>query len=224
MRYFMEELGELQKRLLEMSGLVESAIRDSAALLAERHEAGARQILQNEARINQMEIEIDEFANGLMALHQPANGDQRLLTAVIKISGDLERMGDQVVPIAERALALAERPPLKPSLDIAVLAQLAESMVHEILDAFVKRDADLALRVLHSDEAAGELRDAILQELVGLMERDPATITRALDLILITRNLERIADDDAEIAEDVGHLVRGLDAQQQEKIRIAGSQ
>lgn len=207
LRYFMEELEELQKRLLEMSCLVESAIHDSVALLGERRAGEVRQILRNEARINRMEIEIDDFVLGLLALHQPPNGNSRLLTAVIKIGSDLERMGDLVIQIVGRALALAEQPPMKAPLDMVALAQLAESMVHQILEAFLKRDAQLALSVIGSDKVVGELRDAVIEELSGLMERDPATVTRALDLILITRNLERIAGDAAEIAEDLGRLI-----------------
>jgi phosphate transport system protein len=211
MRHFLEELEELQGRLLEMGGLVESAIYNSVLALTERSEARARQVLNNEARINQMEIAIDDCAVRLLALQQPMARDLRFLTAAIKINSDLERMGDLAVNIVERALSLMRQPPVKPLIDIPKLAQLAESMVHKSLDSFVRRDAELARQVLLSDDAVDELRDAIYEELVSFMERDPSTVSRSLDLIFVARNLERVADHATNIAEDVVFLVQGVD-------------
>ena len=128
MRHFLEELEELQKRLLEMGGLVESAIHDSVRSLTEKDEDLARQVLLNEARINQMEIEIDDLITRLLALQQPMAKDLRLLTAAIKINNDLERMGDLAVNIVERSLSLIRQLPVKPLIDIPQMARLAESM------------------------------------------------------------------------------------------------
>jgi phosphate transport system protein len=211
MRHFLAELEELQQRLLEMGGLVESSISNSVLALSERSEAHALQVLTREARINQMEIEIDDFAVSLLALQQPMARDLRFLTVAIKINSDLERMGDLAVNIVQRALSLMRQPLVKPLIDIPQLARLAESMVHKSLDAFVRRDAEMARQVLLSDDAVDDLRDAIYEELVGFMERDPSTVSRSLDLIFVARNLERIADHSTNIAEDVVFLVQGVD-------------
>ena len=211
MRHFIEELEDLRKQLLEMAGLVELAVHDSVLSLMERDQERAQRVLVNEARINQMEIRIDELATRLLALNQPMARDLRFLTAALKINNDLERMGDLAVNIVERALSLMTQPPVKPLIDIPRMAQLAESMVRNSLDSFVKRDAELARSVLLSDDAVDDLRDTISKELVGFMEHDPSTVSRALDLILVSRNLERIADHATNIAEDVLFVVQGVD-------------
>jgi len=211
LRHFQEALEELQRRLLEMAGLVESAIHNSVLSLTERDEERAQQVLLSEARINQMEIEIDDLATQLLALQQPMAKDLRFLTAAIKINNDLERMGDLAVNIVERALSLLRHPAVKPLIDIPRMARLAESMVRSSLDSFVKRDSELARTVLVSDDAVDDLRDAIYGELVRFMEREPSAISRALDLLFVARNLERIADHATNIAEDVLFLVQGID-------------
>jgi phosphate transport system protein len=211
LRHFFEELQELQKRLLEMGGLVETAVHDSVVALTERNEERAEQVLRNEARVNQMEIDIDNFAVRLLACYQPMAGDLRFLTAAIKINNDLERIGDLAVNTVERALSLLRQPEVKPLIDVPKLAGLAETMVRKSLDAFVHRDAQLARGVLLSDDAVDDLRDTIYHELIGFMERDPATISRALDLLFVARNLERIADHATNIAEDVVFLIQGID-------------
>jgi len=211
LRHFIEELEDLRKLLLEMAGLVELAVHESVVSLTDRDPERAQQVLVGEARINQMEIRIDELATRLLALHQPMAKDLRFLTAAIKINNDLERIGDLAVNIVERSLSLIGQPPVKPLIDIPRMAGLAESMVHRSLDSFVKGDAELARTVLLSDDAVDELKDLICRELVSFMERDPSTIARALDLILVTRNLERIADHATNIAEDVLFLVQGVD-------------
>ncbi len=211
MRHFIEELERLRGQLLEMGGLVETAVRQSIRALTGRDPAPARQVLADEARINRMQIEIDDSAVRLIALHQPMAGDLRLLTAAIKINSDLERMGDLAVNIAERSLSLMKQAPVKPLIDMPKLADLTESMVHKSLDSFVRKDAAMAREVLTSDDAVDELRDTIYQELIGFMERDPTTISRSLDLLFVARNLERIADHATNIAEDVVFLVQGVD-------------
>ena len=211
MRHFDQQLDDLRKRLLEMSGLVESAIYRSILALTEKDEQQAVQALQNESRINQMEIEIDDLATGLLALEQPVATDLRFITAAIKINNDLERMGDHAVNIAERALSLIHEPLVKPLIDIPHMANLVESMVRKALDAFVKRDGDLAREILVSDDAVDHMRDSVYSELVAYMEKDPSIIRQCLDLIFVARNLERIAYHATNIAEDVVFLVDGID-------------
>ncbi len=204
------EFENLQMCLLEMAGLVEAAIHGSVGALTERNEGLAQKVMRNEARINQMEIQIDRLALDLLAGPQ-AGTNLRFLTAAIKINSDLERMGDLAVNIVERALSLIRQPPVKPLIDIPQMAKLAESMVRRSLDAFVRRDPEMAHSVLLSDDAVDDLRDAIYRELVQFMQNDPSTISRALDLIFVARNLERIADHATNIAEDVLFLVQGVD-------------
>lgn len=211
MRHFEEELDKLQRRLLEMAGLVELAIHLSVRSVAERDKEQAQRVLRNEARVNLMQIEIDEVATRLLALHQPMAKDLRLLTAAIKINSDLERMGDLAVNIVERSMDLMRWPPVKPLIDIPRMAELAESMVRKSLNAFVKRDAELARSVLLSDDAVDDLKDSVYQELIQYMQSDPSIIPGAFDLIFVAHNLERVADHATNIAEDVLFLVKGID-------------
>jgi phosphate transport system protein len=214
-----EGLDELKKKLLEMSGLVESAVYRSVLSLVEKDYDQAQQVLRNEARINQMEIEIDDLATRLLALQQPTAGDMRFITAAIKINNDLERMGDLAVNITERALSLMHEPVVRPLIDIPQMANLAESMVRKTLDSFVKGDADLARSVLVSDDAVDDLRDAIYKELIRFMQKDPSSIPQALDLVFVARNLERIADHATNIAEDVLFMVQGVDVRHHAEAR-----
>jgi phosphate transport system protein len=211
MVHFREELDELQRRLLEMAGLVESAIHQSIRALVHRDEQAAKDVLWKEAQINQKDIEIDEFATRLLALYQPMARDMRFLTAVIKMNGDLERMGDLAVNITERALSLMQEAPVKPLIDIPRMASLAETMVRNSLDALVTRDEALARTVLVSDDEVDQLKDAVYKELVTFMQEQSTTIPRAVDLMFIAHNLERIADHATNIAEDVLFLMKGID-------------
>jgi len=194
-----------------MSGLVESAIFRSVTALTTLDRELARSVISNEEKINLMEIEIDDAATRLLALHQPMASDLRFLTAAIKINNDLERMGDLAVKIAERALSLMEQPPVKPEIDIPQVARLAESMVRRSLDAFVKRDSELARSVLTADDEVDDLRSAIYEELIRNMQAEPATIPQCVNLMSVVRSLERIADHSTNIAEDVLYLVEGID-------------
>ncbi len=205
------EFEPLQIRLLEMGGLVEAAIHASVGALTARDENQAQTVLRNEARINQLEMQIDRLALDLLAGPQAKGDNLRFLTSAIKINSDLERMGDLAVNIVERAISLIHQPPVKPLIDIPQMAKLAESMVRRSLDAFVRRDPEMAHSVLLSDDAVDDLRDGIYRELVQFMHDDPATISRALDLIFVARNLERIADHATNIAEDVVFLIKGVD-------------
>jgi phosphate transport system protein len=211
MRHFDELLDELRKRLVEMSGLVESAIHQSVRSLVERNEELARQVLRGESRINQMEIEIDDLATALLALDQPVASDLRFITAAIKINTNLERMGDKAANIAERSIALLAEPRIEALVDMPHLANLVQAMVKKALDAFVNKDSELARSVLMSDDAVDELRDAMFSELIEHMQRDPTTVRQCVDLIFVARSLERIADHCTNIAEEVLFAVEGID-------------
>jgi phosphate transport system protein len=219
LRHFVEELDQLKTKLLEMSSLVEAAIQRSISAVTQKDRTAADEVFRNEARINAIEVEIDEFAINLLALHQPMAADLRLIVAALKINTDLERMGDLSVNIAQRAMSLIEEPVIKPMIDIPHIAGLVQSMVRKSLDAFVTRDAELARSVLASDDAVDSLRTASYHELVSFMERDPENIKAALDLLAITRNLERLADHSTNIAEDVLFLVKGIDVRHHAEAR-----
>ena len=219
MRHFVEELEQLKTKLLEMSSLVEASIQRSIGAVINKDRGAAEQVFRSEARINEIEIEIDEFAINLLALQQPMAADLRLIVAALKINTDLERMGDLSVNIAQRATSLIQEPVIKPMIDIPHIAGLVQSMVRKALDAFVTRDADLARSVLASDDAVDSLRTACYHELVSFMEKDPQNIKQALDLLAVTRNLERIADHSTNIAEDVLFLVKGVDVRHHAEAR-----
>jgi phosphate transport system protein len=219
-RHFIEELELLKTKLLEMSSLVEAAIQRSISAVTQKDPGAAAEVFKNEARINAIELEIDEFAVNLLALQQPMAADLRLIVAALKINTDLERMGDLSVNIAQRAMSLMEEPVIKPMIDIPHIAGLVQSMVRKALDAFVMRDADLARSVLASDDAVDSLRSACYHELVSFMEKDPQNIMPALDLLNVTRSLERIADHSTNIAEDVLFLVKGIDVRHHAEARL----
>lgn len=219
MKHFAEELEELKNRLLEMGGLVESAIYRSVAAVVEKDAHQAQQVLKNEARINQMEIEIDELATRLLATQQPMAVDLRFLTAALKINNDLERMGDLAVNIVERALSLMHEPVLRPVIDIPQMAKLTESMVGKSLDAFVRSDAELARAVLLSDDAVDELRDSVYEELISFMRENPDNVRPGVNLMFVARSLERLADHATNIAEDVLFLVHGVDVRHHAEVR-----
>jgi phosphate transport system protein len=220
LRRFYRQLEDLQTRLLEMGGHVESAIHNSIGALVDRDEARARQVLANEPYIDALEIEIDDFAVRLMALNQPMARDMRLLAATIKINNDLERMGDLAAHIAERALSLMQLPPVR-ILDIPHLAQLAWAMVHDSLNALVSQDAGLAQRVLLSDDEVDRLRDGLYFSLIGSMESDAEAVPSDIHLLFVVRHLERIADHATNIAEDVLFYLQGVDVRHHAKSAVA---
>ena len=221
MRHFEQELDLLKGKLLEMSALVESAVYRSVQGVVEKNEELAQQVIKNEARINQLEIEIDDMAISLLALQAPLAADLRLVTAAIKINNDLERMGDLSVSIAQNALSLIKEPHIRPLIDIPHIAGLAQSMVRKALDAFVNRDAEMARSVLASDDAVDNMRTASYHELISFMENNPQQIPQALYLLSVVRNLERIADHSTNIAEDVLFLVKGIDVRHHNEERTA---
>jgi phosphate transport system protein len=219
LRHFVEELEQLKAKLLEQSSLVESAIYRSITAVVQKDEALAQEVLRNEGRINQIEIDIDDFAVSLLALQQPMAADLRFIIASIKINNDLERMGDLAVSIAQRAISLLSEPIIKPMIDIPHISALVQSMVRKSLDSFVTRDADLARSVLSSDDAVDSLRNASFHELISFMEQDPKNIRQSVDLLSVVRNLERIADHATNIAEDVLFLAKGIDVRHHAETR-----
>jgi phosphate transport system protein len=218
-RHFEQELEQLKGKLLEMSALVEASVQRSVAAVTQKDRSAADQVFRDEARINELEMEIDEYAITLLATQQVVAADLRLVVAALKINTDLERMGDLSVHIAQRAVSLLSEPVIKPMVDIHHMSSLVESMVRKSLDAFVTNDADMARSVLSSDDAVDSLRTASYHELVSFMEKDPQHIPQALDLIGITRSLERIADHSTNIAEDVMFLVKGVDVRHHAEAR-----
>jgi phosphate transport system protein len=211
MRHFSVELEDLNQKLLQMAGMVESAIHRSIRSLVEQDRELAQQVIRDEPQINRMEMEIDGIATRLLALRQPVARDLRFLTAALKINTDLERIGDLANHIAERSLSLMHHPLVGPLTDIPRMASLVQGMLLQVLEAFVKGDAELARSVLVADDEVDRLRDDLYTKLVELMQRDPGIIPAAVDLIFVGRNLERIGDHTTNIAEDVVFLVQGVD-------------
>jgi phosphate transport system protein len=210
-RHFENELSELKQKLLTMGSLVERALHLSVKALVERDAQLALSIFNDEETINHLQIEIDDRGMRLLALQQPMATDLRLIASAVKINNDLERIGDLCVNIAQRVLSLINQPPISPMIDLPRIAMKAEKMLHDALDAFVNRNADLARHVLESDDTVDRWRDEIFQELVRFMSTHPDSIQRGLDLLLISRNIERVADHATNIAEDVIYAVAGRD-------------
>jgi phosphate transport system protein len=206
-RHFHEELDGLKQTLLAMGALVEDQIRLTMRALVERDDALAESVIERDREVNAYDVEVDEKCVELLALHQPTAGDLRFITTAMKIVTDLERIGDQAVNIAQRARELNVEPQLKPYIDLPRMAELAQTMVKESLDAFVARDTALARRVCGEDEAVDALNHQIFRELLTFMMEDPKTIPRAIRLILIARFLERVADHATNIAEMVIFMV-----------------
>lgn len=209
LRHFDAELAELRAGLMRMGGLAETAIGRAIKALTSRDAALARDVISSDDAINMAEVEIDERCLKILALHQPEAGDLRFIAMAFKINSDLERMGDMAVNIAERTLDLLKEPLLKPLIDIPRMAELAQAMVRDSLDAFLRRDAALARDVCRRDSQVDQLNDQIFRELLTYMLQDAKSIERAVGLILVGRHLERIADHATNIAEDVVYLVEG---------------
>ncbi len=208
-RHFDEELKELKGEVLKMGGLVEKAIHLSIKALVDRQDKLAAEVIASDEAVDMQEIKIDELSLKLLALHQPQAGDLRFITSIMKINSDLERMGDLAVNIAERTQDLLKVPLLKPLIDIPRMAKIAQEMVKDSLDAFVNSNPDLARSVCERDDQVDDYNSQIFRELLTYMLEDPKTIERALDLILVGRNLERIADHATNISEDVIYIVNG---------------
>jgi phosphate transport system protein len=209
LRHFDEELNALKGKILTMGGLVEEQIAGALRALTERDPDLATRIIENDHRVNTLDVEIDEECLRLLALHQPAAGDLRFVTTAMKISTELERMSDLAENIAERAIELNEEPQLKPYIDIPRMANWTMRMVKESLDAFVNRDAVLARKVCADDDFVDELTEQLFRELLSFMLENPQTITRAIRLTFIGKYIERIADHATNVAELVVYLVEG---------------
>jgi len=208
-RPFDEELKSFKEKLLEMASRAEEQIGLAVRGLKDRKVEMACEVLEKEEVINRLDIEIDQMSMRLLALRQPMATDLRFITSAMKIGGDLERIGDLAVNIAERTMDLLKHPELKPLIDIPRMAELARKMVRDALNAFVNGDADLAQDVCQRDDQVDQLNDQIFRELLTFMMADPTTIPRAVDLILVGRHLERIADHATNIGEDVIYMVKG---------------
>jgi phosphate transport system protein len=206
-RHFHEELETLKQTLLAMGGLVEDQIRRVLRALVERDGDLAQEVIDRDREVNAYDVEVDEKCVELLALHQPTAGDLRFITTAMKIVTDLERIGDQAVNIGQRVLELNREPQLKPYIDLPRMAERAQRMVKESLDAFVARDTGLARQVCGEDDAVDALKEQIFRELLTFMMEDPKTIPRAIRLILVSRFLERVADHATNIAEMVIYMV-----------------
>jgi phosphate transport system protein len=211
LEHLREELDELNRQLLEMSALVEETIDRSVQSVVNRDNEEAMTVFQNEARINQLEVQIDNLAIRLLALQQPVAVDLRFVAMSIKINNNLERMGDIAVNIAQCALSLLGMPAIKPRIDLPYMAKLAQDMIRTSIDAFVRRDVELARKVLKSDDAVDRLRDQMYAEIAKFMEEDPVRVHPGIEHLFIARGLERLADHSTNIAEDVLFFVQGVD-------------
>jgi phosphate transport system protein len=210
-RHFQEELEALQARLLEMGGLAEERVRAAIQGLVTRDAHLIETILRGDEPINELHIEIDNRCFTLIALHQPMATDLRAIVAAVKINTDLERVGDLAVNIAEAARRYTTHPPVKKLIDIPQMGGIAQGMLRDALDSFVRRDTQLAQDVLNRDDQLDALKTQVFRELLTYMLHDPSTVEPALDLILISRHLERIGDHATNIAEDVIFMVSALD-------------
>ena len=208
-RHFDEELADLKTTLLRMAGLAEDQIDKALTALVTRDSALAREVIERDHHVNTLDVEIDEECIRLLALHQPAARDLRLVTTAMKISTELERISDLAENICERAIELNEEPQLKPYIDIPMMGKMARAMVKESIDAFVKDDSTIARKVLTNDDFVDDLMEQLFRELLSFMIEDTRTITRAIRLSFIAKYLERIADHATNIAELVVYLVEG---------------
>lgn len=204
-----EQLKTLRNNILTMGGLVESQIHNAVNSLVDRDSTLAEGTIDRDHDVNSLDVEIDDLCIRLLALHQPTARDLRFITTALKITTDLERIGDMAVNICERALELNLEPQLKPYIDIPRMARIAQRMIQESLDAFVREDTDLALKVCKDDEEVDNLNSQIFRETISFMIADPQTINRAMKITFISKYLERIADHATNISEMVVFMVKG---------------
>jgi phosphate transport system protein len=209
--HFQEELEQLKTRLLDMGGLAEEQMRLAVKALVERDRDLIERVLVSDEPLNALHIEIDNRCFTLLALYQPMAVDLRAIVAAVKINTDLERVGDLAINIAEAARQYSAHPPVKKLIDIPRMATIAQRMLRDALDAFVRRDTELAQRVLNEDDSLDALKTQIFRELLTYMLSDPSTIEPALDLILVSRHLERVGDHATNVAEDVIFMVSAKD-------------
>src|SRR5580693_4308658 len=210
-RHFEIELSELKERLLWMGSLAERAVHQAIHSVLDAQETLAQTVLREEPAINDLQIEIDDRVVQLLALHQLMAADLRFVLAVARINNDLERIGDQAVNMAQASLHILRHPRVKPYVDLPRMSELAEGMVRDSLNAVVRGDIEIARAVLIRDDQVDNLRDQIFRELLSYMMGDSSVIFQAFELILVAKNLERVADHATNIAEDVIYMVEGHD-------------
>ena len=214
-RPFDQELVDLKENLLRMAGFTEQSVAQALKALVQRDDALAKKVDADDAVLDKLEIEIDGRAIKLLSLRQPTATELRFITMAMRLSGELERIGDQAVNIAHRAEELNREPLLKPLVDIPRMADHARGMIHDSLDAFVYAKPDLARAIIKRDEKVDLLNRQLHRELTSFMIEDPHTITRCLNLMSVAHNLERIADHATNIAEDIVYLYEGRDIRHQ---------
>jgi phosphate transport system protein len=210
-RHFLDELDDLNQRLLAMGRLAEERLQQAVQSIVNRDLELMERVLQGDADINRPHIEIDDRCFKMLALYQPMAVDLRGIVAAVKINTDLERVGDLAVNIAEAGQRYLQHPPVKELIDIPRMATIAQGMLRNALESFVQRDMELAQAVLSEDDTLDELKGQVFRDLLNFMLRDPGTIEAALDLILISRHLERVGDHATNIAEDVIFMVSARD-------------
>jgi len=209
MAIFDEELMKLKEKVLKMGALVETAMKDAVTSLVERSSELVRKVIENDHKVNALDVEIDEECIRLLAIRQPRAGDLRFITTAMKITTDIERMGDLAEDIAERAVELNEEPILKPYIDIPRMAEIAQGMTRDALDAFVRKDKKLAMDVIMRDDEVDLLNVQVFNEVLLFMIRDPHTVSRVTRITYVSKYIERIADHATNIAEMVIYLVEG---------------
>ncbi len=210
-REYEASLHELRQGILEMAGRVEEMIARAVRSLVERDVALATQTIGDDRAVNRAEVEIDEICLRLLARWQPMASDLRFITTSLRMVTDLERIGDLAVNICERALDLAKDPPLKPWEDVPHMAEVVQSMVHDAIDAFVQRDAELAQAVIERDTEVDELYTLVFRDVLALMVKDTAAVQRGIHVQSVAKWLERMADHSTNLAEEVIFMVKGKD-------------
>jgi phosphate transport system protein len=217
-RAYEQQLGQLRTAVLEMGGLVEEQVGQAVRALIQRDEPLARNVIERDHTVNRFDVEIDDLSLKLLALRQPAARDLRLITTALKITTDLERVGDMATHIAERAVELVAEVPIKPYIDIPRMADVARDMLRRSLDAFVREDTELALDVCLSDDTIDQLHEQLFRELLSYMVENPATVSRAMRLLFVSKYLERVGDHATNIAEMVIFMVKGRSIRHLDKV------
>jgi len=208
-KHFQKELEIIKKRILTLGYTVEEFARLGVTAVETKDADLAERIIRKDFEIDEMEVEIEEECLKILALHQPVAVDLRFLIAVIKINNDLERIGDEVVNIAERVKIIAKRPPLDFSFDYSLMGEKAQKMLKLGLDALVGMDDDIAWKVVHLDDEVDQLKDEAYDQILSAMSADPSRVGYLINLLLISRHIERMADHATNIAEEVIHLIEG---------------
>jgi phosphate transport system protein len=220
LRHFADELAELKDRLLVMGGLAEERLEEAVRAMVERDRALISSVIRGDEAINRLHLEIDDRCFKLLALRQPMAVDLRTIVSAVKINSDLERIGDLAVNVAEAAERYLTHSPVKPLIDLPRMGEMAQEMLHDALHAFVDGNAGAALAVLARDDELDALKSQVVRELLTYMLGDPRTIEPGIDLILVSRHLERVGDHATNIAEDVIFIVEARDVRHHRSDRL----